>query len=348
MVKIEDFGIYEGRAVKKYTVSRDGAEFSVIDYGATLTSITVPDANGTPTDVLLGYDTLEEYLINDGYLGASIGRVANRIAGASFEYFGTRYELYANDGPNTLHGGRYGFDKKMWYARTTENSVVMTYFSEDGEEGFFGSLDVEVEFCLEESHSLRITYTAVTDSESAVNLTNHAYFNLNGEGSGNVLNHRLTLLSSCITPINKQLITNGRFMPVSGTPFDFTSPKQIGEDLNEPSEQLINGGGYDHNFVLDGKDMESGHFATVVGDKSGIVMRVYTNQNGVQLYNGNFLSARRGKGGKFYDRREAFCLETQSFPNALNNPSYGCPVIRVGEVYCNETTFKFSVITEDK
>ncbi|MBQ7165035.1 MAG: galactose mutarotase [Clostridia bacterium] len=341
MIKSEDFGTFEGNKVIRYTVYGEGIEFSVINYGAALTSLKVPDARGKFTDVLLGYDSLDEYASNGGYLGASIGRVANRIAGARFSYCGTEYKLYANDGNNTLHGGLKGFDKKVWKSAAVGNSVIMSCVSEDGEEGFFGRLDTEVEFFLDEDRGLHIVYTAVTDSESAVNLTNHAYFNLNGEGSCTVLDHSMRINSSCITAIDKNLVPNGVFKEVAGTPFDFTSAKAIGRDLSADDEQLAFAGGYDHNFVLDNDFVSP--VAVTSGDKSGIVMETFTNQNGLQFYGGNFLDGVKGKGGKPYNKRCAFCLEAQSFPNALNVPAFGIPVIRAGETYRNEIVYRFSV-----
>ncbi len=340
MIKAQEFGSINGKIVTKYTISRGCVEVDVIDYGATIISIRVPDKSGKIIDVALGYKTLEEYINNGGYMGASIGRVANRIGGHSFEYCGVVYPLYNNDNGNTLHGGREGFDSKIWNSEIVGESVIMTYSSPDGEEGFFGNLDVEVEFFIDENRGLTLAYTAVTDSESAVNLTNHAYFNLNGEGSGDVLNHTLQIKSSCITAIDKNLIPTGEFMDVANTPFDFTSAKKIAKDIDVKNEQLDFAGGYDHNFVLDLKD-ENNLSAVVTGDKSGVVMEVYTNQNGVQFYGGNFLDGVMGKSDKPYNKRNAFCLETQAFPNALNIPSFGQQVIRVGEVYKNIVTYRF-------
>ena len=340
MIKAEKFGSINGRQITEYTLYAKGAEFSVIDYGATLTSVSVPDKNGRMTDVLLGYDTLEGYLKCGGYLGASIGRVANRVAGAKFSYGGREYRLFANNGENSLHGGKMGFDKRIWRSDIAGNSVIMTYHSEDGEEGYFGDLDVEVAFKIVEGTGVSITYTAFTSSESAVNLTNYAYFNLNGAGSGSILSHTMQINSTCITAIDGELIPNGDFIDVVGTPFDFASPKKIGEDIEKQNAQLIFAGGYDHNFVLDGKG-EDGLSAVTAGDASGIVMKTFTNQNGLQFDSGNGLSA-VGKGGMKYGRREGFCLAAQSFPNALNVENFGSPVIRAGEVYRNEIVYAFS------
>lgn len=342
MVCVEDFGTISGVVVKKYTLFGSGIEVDLINYGARIVGVRVPDKNGVMTDVVLGYRTLEEYMRYDGYLGASIGRVANRIGGASFSYGGQEYKLFANDNSNTLHGGKEGFDKKVWNAEVIGESVVMTYVSEDGEEGFFGKLEVEAEFFIDGEKGLNIVYTAVTDSESAVNLTNHAYFNLNGEGSGSVLGHSMCIKSSCITPVSSDLIPNGEFRDVNDTAFDFTKFKTVGKDVDADDEQLRFAGGYDHNFVLDLK--EDDLCAITIGDKSGIVMKTYTNQNGIQFYGGNFLTLRMGKSGKLYDRRDAFCLEAQSFPNALNLSTFGSPIIRAGEVYRNQTAYRFSTV----
>ena len=338
MIKTENFGVY-GKPIKKYTLSCGVMEVDVTDYGATLLAIRVPNKNGVMTDVVLGYDNVEGYVTNEGYLGASIGRVANRIGGARFEYCGVEYKLYPNDNGNTLHGGKEGFDKKVWNSEVIGDSVVMTYSAKDGEEGFFGNLDVEVEFFIDENRGLNIVYTAVTDSESAVNLTNHVYFNLNGEGTGSTQEHGMQIKSSCITPVDSKFIPHGEFMSVEGTPFDFTSIKPIGRDIEADNEQLAFCGGYDHNFVLDQKDAD-GLACVTVGDKSGIVMETYTNQNGVQFYAGNML-CNVGKGGKVYAKRNGFCLEAQSFPNAVNCSEYGSPVIRAGEVYKNHIIYRF-------
>ena len=345
MITVEEFGTIFGCPVKKFKLEKAGIEAEIINYGATVTSVRVPDKNGDMTDVVLGYRSVEEYDRYDGYLGASIGRVANRIGGAAFNYGGVDYKLFNNDNGNTLHGGKEGFNKKIWNADVVGESVVMTYVSEDGEEGFFGRLEVEAEFFIDSERGLNIVYTAVTDSESAVNLTNHTYFNLNGEGSGTVLGHLMEIKSSCITPIDKALIPYGEFLDVAGTPFDFTSPKAVGRDVEAVNDQLSFAGGYDHNFVLDQKD---GSLAAItVGDKSGIVMRTETNQFGLQFYGGNFLTLRMGKSGKLYDKRDAFCLEAQAFPNALNVSAYGSPVIRSGEVYRNEIVYRFPPIKGD-
>lgn len=343
MIKTENFGVY-GKPIKKYTLSCGVMEVDVTDYGATLLAIRVPDKNGKITDVVLGYDRIEEYVTNGGYLGASIGRVANRIGGASFEYFGTEYKLYPNDNGNTLHGGKEGFDKKVWNSEVVGDSVIMTYSAKDGEEGFFGNLDVEVEFFIDENNGLNIVYTAVTDTESAVNLTNHVYFNLNGEGSGDILGHSMMINSSCITPVDNKLIPHGEFMSVEGTSFDFRVAETIGKRIDNAEEQLKFCGGYDHNYVLDEKPID-GLACITVGEKSGILMQTYTNQNGVQFYAGNML-CNVGKGGKVYQKRNGFCLEAQSYPNALNVSSYGSPVIRAGEIYKNHIIYRFPKVEE--
>ncbi len=342
MIKAEKFGICNGQQVTAYTLYGKKCEFTVMDYGATLVAVRVPDKNGVFKDVLLGYDSIEDYVNNDGYFGASIGRVANRVGGAKFTYLGKEYDLFANDGLNSLHGGKCGFDKKIWKADIVGDSVIMTYTSPDGEEGYFGELQVEAEFKIVDDCGVSITYTAVTDSESAVNLTNHAYFNLNGEGNGDILGHYMQINSSCITEIDSALIPNGRYIDVINTPFDFNKLKRVGDEVNAKDAQLEYAGGYDHNFVLDRKS-DDGLAAVTVGDLSGIVMKTFTNQNGLQFYCGNFLDGKKGKGGKIYNKRCGLCLEAQSFPNALNVENFGKPIIRAGETYRNEIKYVFSV-----
>ncbi len=342
MITSEYFGEYDGKTVKKYLFTDGFISVELCNYGATLLSLFVPDKNGVPTNVLLGYKTLEEYVRYDGYLGATIGRIANRTGGASFVYEGKEYKLYANDGENSLHGGRVGFDKKVWNANIFDDHLVMTLESPDGEEGYFGNLDVEADFFIDSDHSFNIVYTAVTDTESAVNLTNHAYFNLNGEGNGNVLEHSLKVNASCVTIVGDKHVSTGEFLDVNGTPFDFTVPKAIGKDIEARHPQLETCGGYDQNFVLDLKDYD-GLAAVAIGDKSGVKMSVYTNQNGMQLYTANMLGLRKGSGDRLYDKHDAFCLEPQSFPNALNLTSFGQPIIRFGEVYTNQIKYLFTI-----
>ena len=336
----------QDQEIVKYTVYGNRGEFSVINYGATLVSLIVSDKRGSATDVVLGYDDLSSYVSGRERFGGSIGRVANRIGGARFSFGGKDYKLSANENGNTLHGGFNGFDKRVWKSYAQGDKVVMTYFSEDGEEGFPGSLEAIAEFYYGDDDSVNIIYTAETDSESPVNLTNNAYFNLNGEGKGSIEDHTLEIRSSCFTPIGGNLITTGEFRDVYLTPFDFTRPKKIGADIDAADEQLVFAGGYDHNYVLDLKENDLA--AIAVGDKSGIAMKVYTNQNGLQFNSGNLIKNERGKGGGIYARRGAFCLMPQSFPNALNVPSFGQPIIRNGEIYFSRTVYSFSVIGDEK
>lgn len=343
-MKVCFFGVHNGKLVKKYTLEKNGMSASVIDYGATVVSIKTRDKYGVYVDVVLGYDTLEEYENNGGYLGASIGRVANRVANAGFTYNGVRYELHDNDNGNSLHGGKEGFDKKVWNSYVEGDAVVMNYTSEDGEEGYFGTLSVTATFFIDDDNGFHIVYNAVTDSESAVNLTNHTYFNLNGHGGGSICGHEMKINSSCITSIDENLVPFGEFLSVEHTPFDFRSFKTIGRDISLECEQLEIAGGYDHNFVLDEKDGMLA--AETIGERSGIKMQTFTNQNGLQFYGGNFITPVAGKGGTRYDFREGFCLEAQSFPNALNVENFGEPVLRYGEVYENEIIYRFSTDEE--
>ena len=341
-MKVELFGEHNGKPVKKYTLEKNGLTVSVTDYGATILSVKTHDKYCVPVDVVLGYDTLKEYETNGGYLGASIGRVANRTSGSAFTYNGKEYKLFDNDNGNSLHGGKEGFDKKVWNSFVDGESVVMNYTSIDGEEGYFGTLNVTAKFFIDEEKGFHIVYNAVTDTESAVNLTNHTYFNLNGQGGGSSCGHTMQIHSSCITAINEHLVPYGEFIDVEGTPFDFRTPTLIGRDVSEENEQLRIAGGYDHNFVLDEK---VGMLAAeTIGERSGIEMQTYTNQNGLQFYGGNFITPVSGKGGTRYDFREGFCLEAQAFPNALNVERFGAPVIREGEVYENEIIYRFSTV----
>lgn len=318
------------------------AEFT--NYGARLVSLVVPDKNGNNLDVVLGHDSVEGYAKpGESFFGTTIGRYGNRIGKAKFTLNGKTYQLDANNGPNSLHGGREGFHTKVWDGvQKDSQTVVFTYLSKDGDAGYPGNLNAKVTFTLTDDNSLKIDYEATTDAPTVVNLTNHAYFNLNGAGSGTINDHELMINADNITPVDATLIPTGKMMKVEGTPFDFRKPTAIGSRIDTTNEQIKNGKGYDHNFVLNGADGSLKQVCTVKADKSGIVMDVLTDQPGLQFYGGNFLDGSEiGKGGKAYTHRTAFCLETQHYPDSPNQPSFPTTTLKPGETYKTTTIYKF-------
>ncbi len=338
MIMSDIFGYTkDGEPVLSYTIENaSGTRAELISYGATLRSLMVPDGKDGFIDVVLGYDTVAEYEQNDGYIGATIGRMGNRVGGAAFSLGGVTYKLAANDGKNQLHGGLKGFDKQLWQAEQGADFVRFSRVSPDGEENYPGNLSVSVTYTLTADNALRISYDAHTDADTIVSLTNHSYFNLNGGGSA--LGHMLSVNAECFTELGDGTLPTGRILPVEGTPLDFREPKPLGWDIEAEHPQLKLGGGYDHNFVLSSRDA-----ATVLGDKSGIFMSVYTDMPGVQLYSANFLSPRRGKGGQELSPRCALCLETQLYPNAMNCYGFPSPVLHRGERLHSETVYAFSL-----
>jgi aldose 1-epimerase len=340
-VSCEPFGeMPDGTEVTRYSLTnRRGSVARLIDLGATLTELWVPDREGTPGDVVLGFESASAYLASAPYFGCTVGRVANRIAHARFELDGVSYRVAANDGENHLHGGRRGFDKVVWAARTSSAArgptLELTHTSPDGDEGYPGRLDVTVTFVLEHDDTLRIEYEARCDAPTLVNLTNHGYWNLAGEGD--VLAHELELRANRYTEVRADLIPTGRLLPVAGTPFDFTMAKLVGRDLGEL------GTGYDHNFVLaDAPRPEPGLAAVLREPASGRQMRVSTTEPGIQLYTGNFLDGVDGKRGACHGRHAALCLEAQRFPDAPHHPSFPSVVLRPGETYRQVTVHAFS------
>ena len=331
------FGTHCGEDVYEFTLSRGDIAVSILTYGGIIRKFIVKTAAGE-RDIVLGYDTLKEYEKDGGtYFGAIIGRVANRIANGVFTLNGKRYELYKNNGSNCLHGGKCGFNAKVWKSRVIgDYSLELSYFSADGEENFPGNLQVKAVYSLTERKGLKIEYFAKSDADTPINLTNHAYFNLNGEGTGDVLGHKLALFADKITPVNEKLVPMGKYMPVIGTPFDFSTAKTIGKDINAENEQLAICSGYDVNFVK--ANARDPLIAEATGDKSGITMQVYTTEQGVQFYSGNFLNGVKGKSG-VYAHRNGFCLETQKFPNAVNCKEYPSPVLKAGEEYKSTTEY---------
>ena len=327
----------DGRAVTAYKIANaSGAALTVLDYGATVQALTVPNKQGGFTDVVLGYDTVAEYESGSGYLGATIGRVGNRIGGARFSLNGVEYALAKNNGENHLHGGVKGFDKYVWAAEPHENAVTFTRLSPDGEENYPGNLTVSITFTLTDEPAMVLTYDAKTDKDTLVNLTNHTYFNL--AGGGPVLDHELTVFAERFCENDGGCLPTGKLLPVEGTPFDFREAKPIGRDIGADCEQLRRGGGYDHCYVLSGKKA-----AVLSSGETGIEMTVETDLPGVQVYAANGLSHRQGKGGSVIDRRYALCLETELFPNAMNCYGFPSPVLRAGQCLHSETAYRFAV-----
>lgn len=352
-VEQKPFGkLPDGRSVTLYTLTGPrGLVVDVMDYGASIVRILTPDRTGKVGDVTLGFSKFGDYAEKSPFFGAIVGRVANRIAGARFTLDGKNYLLAANNSPGgmpcSLHGGNKGFDKVLWRAEPCEiagqPAVRLHYLSKDGEEGYPGNLQVEVVYSMTADNGLRIDYEATTDAATPVNLSNHAYFNLRGDGDGNILDHELTLSASQYTPVNKGLIPSGEIAPVQGTPFDFTASHRIGERVNVANEQLSFGGGYDHNFVLDRKGVGLELAAKVYEPRSGRVLELFTTEPGLQFYSGNFLDgALVGKSGKPYRYRSAIVLEPQHYPDAINQPKFPSTVLRAGETYRSSTVFRFS------
>lgn len=333
-----------GEAVDLYTLSNGkGMEVTVSTYGGVIVSLKVPDRTGTPGDVVLGFDNFEGYLKPPPYFGAIVGRYANRIAHAKFTLDGVAYTLAKNDGDNSLHGGTRGFDKRLWTpTRSSGQSVELTYLSKDGEEGYPGNLSTTVTYTVTDNNELRIDYSATTDKDTVLNLTNHSYFNLAGQGEGDILAHEVTIHADRFTPVDKTLIPTGEVRNVDGTPLDFRQPHTIGERIDSSDEQIGLGHGYDHNFVLNrtGSGLELA--AEVTEPKTGRVLEVLTTEPGVQFYTANFLNGTlTGKGGKVYGRRSAFCLETQHFPDSPNKPGFPSVVLKPGGHYQSTTVYRF-------
>jgi aldose 1-epimerase len=337
-----------GQAIDLYTLTnRHGMKVAITNYGGRIVSLLVPDRHGKMDDVVLGFDNLEGYLgKNDPFFGALVGRYANRIAHARFTLDGVEYRLAANDGENSLHGGLRGFDKRVWRPRPLAGAhpaLELTYLSQDGEEGYPGNLNVQVVYTLEEDNALRIDYTATTDKDTVLNLTNHSYFNLSGQGHGDILKQIAMINADHFTPIDATLIPTGQIESVAGTPLDFRRPTAIGARIDADDQQLRFGHGYDHNFVLNRHGNGLALAARVTDPESGRVLEVLTTQPGVQFYTGNFLDGTiRGKGGVVYAHRGAFCLETQHFPNSPNQPNFPSTELKPGETYHQVTIFKFS------
>jgi aldose 1-epimerase len=353
IITMKSFGqLPDGRQTHLYTLENArGLRADISDFGGTVVNLYVPDKAGKLADVSLGFDNAAQYLAESPFFGALIGRYGNRIAHGKFTLDGKTYSLPLNDKPGdipcSLHGGKVGFDKVLWQARPViidgNPALVLTYVSKDGEEGYPGTLTVEVTYTVTQANELRIDYKATTDKATPVNLTNHTYFNLKGEGEGTILDHVLTMNASRTTPVNAGLIPTGEIVPVGGTPMDFTKPHAMGERINADFEQLKFGGGYDHNWVLDSQDGKLALAATVYEPTSGRVMEILTTEPGLQFYAGNFLDGTRtGKSGKKYVYRSGFCLETQHYPDSPNQPKFPNTILRPGETLRSTTIHRFS------
>lgn len=348
---VSDFGkMPDGKLVKAYTLKNDSdVEVTVINYGGIITSIKVPDRNGNIEEIALGFDSLTPYLAGSPYFGALIGRYGNRIAKGRFELDGKSYDLAVNNGENHLHGGEKGFDKVFWDIEEVESdngtALKLSYISADMEEGYPGKLQVTVTYTLTNNDELQILYEATTDKKTVINMTQHSYFNLSGVFNNSIVDHQVMIDADRFLPVDEGLIPTGELKPVTGTPFDFTEPKPIAQDINAQNTQIERGGGYDHCWVLNNPDAGVRLAATAYDEGSGRLMEVYTDEPGVQLYTGNFLdgtlSQRDGSGS--YDKRTGFCLETQHFPDSPNQPSFPTTVLEAGDTYQSHTTFKFSI-----
>lgn len=329
-----------------FTLSNDqGVRVVLTNYGGIITALHTPDRHGQAGDIVLGYDTLEEYLAHNPFFGCLVGRFGNRIARGKFRLHGQDYTLAQNNGVNHLHGGLVGFDKVLWaaepFADPTGVGVKLSYVSPDGEEGYPGTLTTTVTYTLSNDNRLRLDYHATTDRATIVNLTNHSYFNL--AGRGDILGHLLQINADAFTPVDATLIPTGELRPVAGTPLDFRTPTPIGARIEADDEQIRLGGGYDHNFVINGTPGELRRAAWVHEPDSGRTLEVLTTQPGVQFYSGNMLPTLTGKGGQVYRRRSGFCLETQHFPDSPNQPAFPSVVLEPGEVYAETTVFVFGV-----
>jgi aldose 1-epimerase len=345
------FGAVEGgQQVDLYTLrNQSGMEVSITNYGGAVVSLKVPDRTGKLGDVVLGYDNLQGYVNDKSYFGAIIGRYANRIAHARFTLGGASYSLAKNDGDNELHGGTRGFNKRIWTAKDISGNdgeaLELTYYSKDAEEGYPGNLTVTVTYTLTPKNELKIEYQATTDKETVVNLTNHSYFNLSGQGNGDILNHRLTIHAQEFSPVDPTLIPGPESRSVRGTPFDFTQAEAIGARINQDDQQLKFGRGYDHNWILNPRGVHPLSLAAEVWEpQSGRALEVWTTEPGLQFYSGNFLDGTiRGKEGKVYAHRAGFCLETQHFPDSPNHPAFPSTVLEAGQHFHSMTVYKFSV-----
>ena len=339
----------DGKEIYIYTLkNNNGMTVDITNYGGIIVTSLVPSKNGEFIDVMLGYDNLEGYLKGDKFFGALIGRFGNRIQNGKFTLNGQEYTVAQNDGENHLHGGIKGFDKVVWEAEisnASSNELQLSYFSKDGEEGYPGNLNVKVTYVLTEDNAIEINYNATSDKDTVVNLTNHAYFNLSGHSSGDVLNQKLMINADKFTVNDQYSIPTGEIKEVSGTPMDFKTLTPIGKNINSDYDQIIFGKGYDHNWVLNANGSLEVKAAQAIDENSGIVMDVFTSTPGIQFYSGNFLDGLGvGKNSAIYNIRNGFCLETQYFPNSINCDKFESPILKAGEEYNHKTVYKFSIL----
>ena len=336
----------DGAPVQIYTLTnKNGLEARITNYGGIVVSLQAPDRNGSMADVILGFDTLHDYLTSPSpYFGALVGRYGNRIGHARFSLDGVEYKLAANNGQNSLHGGVHGFNKAIWTPRELpDGGLELTYLSKDGEEGYPGNLNVTVIYRLTDANELKIDYAATTDKETVLNLTNHAYFNLKGAGNGDILGHIVTLNADRFTPVDAGLIPTGELRDVSGTPFDFRKATAVGARIEQNDEQLKLGKGYDHNWVLNQNGATPSLAARVEEPSSGRVLEAFTDQPGVQFYTGNSLDGSiKGKSGKPFGRFSGLCLETQHFPDSPNKPGFPSTVVKPGHAFHSTTIYRFT------
>lgn len=343
-VQVQDFGkTREGKEIKLYTITNGkGMQAAVTNFGAILVKLLVPDRSGKVEDLVLGLEKGEDYYDNGSFFGATVGPNANRIAGASFEIDGVKYQLDVNDGPNNLHSDfEKGYHKQLWDAETGENWVRFSLEDTDGNMGFPGNKKIQVTYTLDEENGLELRYHGTSDKKTVLNLTNHTYFNLDGHDSGSIEGHELTLNCSKYTPVVAGAIPTGELAPVAGTFMDFTQPKVVGKEIGEPWEQLLLTKGYDHNWVIDGADGSLRHIATLKGPKSGRVMKAYTTLPGVQFYAGNCIGAQKGKGGVMYGPRMGLCLETQYYPDTVHQPEFPSCIFGPDRDYDSVTVYRF-------
>jgi len=346
MVRKENFGTFKGKDVYLLTLTnKAGNVIRLTNYGAKITWIEIPDKDGRKDNITFGYDEFDAMIKGDMSFGSTVGRYANRIAHGKFSLDGTEYTLPLNNGPNTLHGGPEGWHSVVWNTiilnDTDKPTVKFTYESPDMEMGFPGKVNAEVTYTWTDKNEIVMDYKAVTDKKTVINLTNHAYFNLHGAGNGDILDHELILRASAFTPVDSVMIPTGEIRPVAGTPFDFTSPHRIGERIGQNYDQLILGGGYDHNYILDNKEEVD---VTLYEPVSGRMLEVLTDQPGMQLYTGNFLDGKNiGHGGKHLNYRSGLCLESGHYPDSPNHPEFPSTVLNPGETYKTTTIYRFSV-----
>ena len=334
--------IKSGEVAKLFTLTNNlGMSISVSNYGATLVRVIVPDSDGYPVDVVLGYDHAEGYENGGVFFGASVGRNANRIGGAAIVVNDVRYELEKNDGENNLHSGNNPYSKRIWDVRNKNNQkVTFTLHSADGDQGYPGTLDMEVTYELTEENEVRISYHCSPNKDTLINMTNHSYFNLNGHATGDILNHTVAINADAFTRADKYSIPTGEIVPVKGTPMDFKKKKKVGKEIDAAYEAVQFGNGYDHNWVLN----DAGSFrkvAIATGDRSNITMEVYTDLPGMQFYTANFVENEHGKDGAVYQKRDAMCFETQYFPDAVHHENFEQPIFKAGDIYQTSTMYKF-------